>query len=771
MTDRFFLLRRPWFWALLSVVAALLVVLVLPGDLFLSSSSGDIEQLASARAFAAANIKAGHFPLWNPNAYAGEPFLGDFQSAELYPPNLVFLILPLARAVNFSFLLHLLILAWGIGYWASRRGCHPLAAALAGMAVALSGPVFLRLYAGHLANASSMAWAPWMLLALESAWRGPALRPLLLAAAAACLQILGGHPQYVFYVAMAAGLHAVVQSVVDPAVRWRALPMVAAAYLGGAALAAAQLLPGFAAVAESVRQGPLDFDFVRMFSLPPENLLTLVAPGFFGDLTTHPYWGRCYLWEVVPFIGVAGLALVALGALSREHGRRARYDLMVAGLLLVLALGDNTPLLRLLYDHAPGFDKFRTLAKFTFPMVLFAAMPLAAGADRLIRGQDVSPKLSTALLAVGGLAIAAGLFLWVQPAGISGMLAAVQRSTDNYLPAGKLTDAQFLHEAGVQAGCSLSVAGILLAILGLALWRWPAQPRWRWVPLLMLPMEMFGFAHANFATARLADLTPQPERDFLTAHPGDYRILTPSRPDDNYFLGASNLWGNNPLVLKRYAEFIQYSQGGNPDRASQYADIKHLTPAFGLIRFGVVMDPSPAVPGAYLIQSNLHPLPRAFLLANYQVLPGRNAILPQLFQPDFDPEKIAYLESAPSPQPRANATPGAVQVTNITSDSLTIAADTPPPTLLLITDLYSRDWRARPLLGSTQSHYDILPADYIIRAIPLAAGHHHLVVEFAPSSFKTGLLISIVGWLAWLGTLSWSYRKLYQTAILSPPNH
>jgi uncharacterized membrane protein YfhO len=90
-------------------------------------------------------------------------------------------------------------------------------------------------------------------------------------------------------------------------------------------------------------------------------------------------------------------------------------------------------------------------------------------------------------------------------------------------------------------------------------------------------------------------------------------------------------------------------------------------------------------------------------------------------------------------------------VTDSTTDSLTIEADTPAPALLLITDTYSRDWHARPLPGSTQARYDVLPADYIVRAIPLAAGHHHLILEYAPPSFRQGLAISLLAGLVWSG--------------------
>ena len=278
--------------------AALLFVFLLPSQLLLSSPGTDlIGNYVSARAFSTRTLLSGHLPLWNPYTYAGEPFVGGFESAVFYPPNLIFLCLPLARALNFSMLVHLIILGWGMERWASRRALHPWAALLAGFIAPLSGAVFPHLYAGHLSNLCTMAWAPWIFLGLEDWTRHGRRRGLFLASAAICLQILAGHIQYFFYTAVAAGIQAIVASV-HPVWRWRALPAVAGCYLAALALSAVQFFPGLAASAEGIRQQKLDYAFASMFSFPPENFLTLLAPGFFGNVGMPVYWdavtsGKC----------------------------------------------------------------------------------------------------------------------------------------------------------------------------------------------------------------------------------------------------------------------------------------------------------------------------------------------------------------------------------------------------------------------------------------------------------------------------------------------
>jgi len=748
------------------VALVLVLTFLLPGDLFLSAPGTDLAgQFVAWRAFAADSIRAGHFPLWNPYAYAGQPFLGDFQSAELYPPNIIFLFLPLPRACNLSFLLHLLILAWGVAYWGLRRGWHPLACALAGFTAALSGPVFPHLYGGHLSNLSSLAWAPWILAFLENAWRGPARRPLLLAAAGACLQLLGGHVQYFFYTAVAAGVSALVCSVGEPSVRRRALPMVAAVYLGTAALSAAQLLPGLAAVSESVRQGKLDFGFVSMFSFPPENLLTLFAPWFFGGMTAESYWGRAYLWEVSVFIGVAGVVLAAFAVNDREHRRAARRDLATAALLLLLAFGAHTPLLRFLYDYVPGFGLFRSLTKFTFPAMLFVVLALGAGADALLRGRIERKIFARGVLVTGALVVAAGIILSWKPEMIAGLRSFISNSSESYLGRPGWPPAPPLSMLGGAAGHSLLLAGGLALIIGASLLGATRRAAWRWVPLVILPIEMLSFAWGSLGTAHWSDVVPEILMGYVAANPGDYRVFDVDRANNGYLLGAPDIWGNDPTVLKRYAQFITFTQGKDPDRATQYASFQFLPQIFSLLRLRFVF-----LHDGPHYQATVRPgaLPHALLVPDCQVLPDRDAIFAALTKPGFDPQQTVFLESEPSPRPQPSTTPGTVAVTAQTSDSLTIEADTPTPAILLITDLYSRDWRARPLAGSAQTHYDILPGDYILRAIPLAAGHHNIAVEYDPPSFRVGLMVSAVAWLIWLGWWWWPRWQRIPPAAPTP---
>jgi hypothetical protein len=83
------------------------------------------------------------------------------------------------------------------------------------------------------------------------------------------------------------------------------------------------------------------------------------------------------------------------------------------------------------------------------------------------------------------------------------------------------------------------------------------------------------------------------------------------------------------------------------------------------------------------------------------------------------------------------------------ADRLTVEADLPDPALLLVTDPYSLDWHARSLPGSSQADYQVMAADYVVRATPLAAGHHLIQFYYEPSGLAAGLWISGLAWAVW----------------------
>ena len=147
------------------------------------------------------------------------------------------------------------------------------------------------------------------------------------------------------------------------------------------------------------------------------------------------------------------------------------------------------------------------------------------------------------------------------------------------------------------------------------------------------------------------------------------------------------------------------------------------------------------------------PMSHLQLVSTYRVLPYRNAIFDALRSATFDPAREVILESEPEPRPSPFESAGTARIVAASTDALEIEADVEQPAILLITDAFTPSWRAVALSGSVQTNYKLLPANYILRAVPLLAGHHHLRLEYARDALAIGKWISILAALAFLAAL------------------
>ena len=271
----------------------------------LSSSQADIYlHFAAWRQFGFDELRKGHLPLWNPHYLCGNPFLGNFESALLYPLNWHYLWMPLAAAINWGIVLHVFLAGFFTYLWASYRGFHPLAAFLSGVIFMWGGAYYLHLYAGHLPNLCAMVWAPLIFLAIDGFLDHQKGLWILLGIFAVSMQILAGHPQYVYFTGLAATFYLVLNLKKNSRKLIISMGGMAAFYAGALLVTAVQSWTGLEALWDSARHLSLDFSSASSFSFPPQNLLTVFLPDFFGNLEPGHYWGSWYLWEVSLFIGM-----------------------------------------------------------------------------------------------------------------------------------------------------------------------------------------------------------------------------------------------------------------------------------------------------------------------------------------------------------------------------------------------------------------------------------------------------------------------------------
>ena len=70
-------------------------------------------------------------PFWNPYVMCGVPLVAEIQSGLFYPPNILFRILPLPFAINFSLFIHLYLIALGTYLFGRQLRLSPAGASIA----------------------------------------------------------------------------------------------------------------------------------------------------------------------------------------------------------------------------------------------------------------------------------------------------------------------------------------------------------------------------------------------------------------------------------------------------------------------------------------------------------------------------------------------------------------------------------------------------------------------------------------------------------------
>ncbi|MDW8310904.1 MAG: hypothetical protein RMK20_16150, partial [Verrucomicrobiales bacterium] len=350
----------------------------------------------------------GELPLWNPWNGCGVPFLAQWNTMPLYPPVLLYVLLPLTWGLNLFCLLHL----WwgGLGAYALARRWtgHGAAGAFAGVAFMFNGMTQnLLMWPSHIAT---FAWMPWVTLAVERAWREGG-RQVWLAALAGAMQMLAGGPETILFTWLllaamwASDLGRAWKAARQPAQTAPANDAASATMLRRVALrfpalvvlvfllAAAQLLPFLQLVAHSEREvGYAD----TRWSMPARGLANFLVPVAFGRMSNlGMFVQQGQNWTSSYYPGVAVLLLALLTGVALRHGRaqatgsgggsdwNSRAGVLGIGALvaLVLAMGDQTIFYRAVRAVLPLVSLMTYPVKFlvvvTFALPMLAALTLA----------------------------------------------------------------------------------------------------------------------------------------------------------------------------------------------------------------------------------------------------------------------------------------------------------------------------------------------------------------------------------------------------------
>ena len=771
-------------------VAAFFWPLLLTGH-WIPRGGGDLVSFLWPMArFAARSLRAAVVPLWNPHLYSGAPFVADNQSGVFYPVNLLVFALfgePSYGVMEGLVLFHMWLA--GASMFALGRGLSMRrpAALAGGIAFAFSD-----LFVTHIGNLNlnaTAAWMPLLLLLTHRALtqRGPGRAAGMGSAAGAgavlAVAALAGHGQMLLFLALALALYVLYRMVVDRRQGWRygtttllLAALIAAVGLGGSAL---MLLPAQEMAAHTGR-GHLAFDEATRYSLPPQALIGLLAPDFYGRGAVG-FWGP---WDRVE-VGYAGvatlvLAAVGLGAVStrwicnrrlplsdpqssREPsaGFPAGFFALLLPAALLLAMGRYTPLYGLLYRWVPAFDQVRVPAR----LIVLADFGLAAlaayGLDRLARGLgrpartggDVQDSAGILDVREGGCPVSAGKWVGMGALFAAGALLVVGLPQAQAIP---------LPDRIPQATANLIVAAVLLGLSGPLVWLVMRRQWTAWLFPLILAVDLIGMGSTLEIEGR--DPTEGFRHEdvvaFLRQDPDLFRIDGDAgawQPDAALVHGLYDIGGiYNPLGLAPYQAY-RWAVGERGAPLYNLLGVKYVLADKGLPpgdeRLVPVYTDNPEI-DVYL---NTAALPRALLVAEALVVDDHQAAWDAVHSDGFDPTQTVVLErpgigdtSLEAEDSRlATAGGGHIAFVRYGLNNVALRVRAPVSAVLVLSDVYYPGWRATV----DDAPAEILRADYAFRGVSLPPGDHDVEMAFAPWTWTVGLAVSV---LTWVGLGIWA---------------
>lgn len=702
--------------------------------------------------FAADAIKNGSLPLWNPQLYAGAPFLADNQSGVLYPINLLaFVILPqITYQVMEGLVIFHIWLAGACMYAALRlwptltpnpspmgRGEIALTPTLSqlGRGGAMLGAMafmFNDVLITHIGNLNLIAVAAWLPLILALFARGLAhrsVRTTIMSGVVFAIALLAGHAQMTAITAI--GLVVVAGWQLIRAVSWRergrVIGLAAVALIVAMGLSAIQLLPSLEMTRYSLRAG-LSYEEATAYSLPPIALASTFSPLLFGRGASD-FVGT---WQRVEtsFVGVIPLLLASL-AFTRKRSNPAWFFAAMGTIGLLIALGKYTPIYSVV--HAlPVLGGLRVPARFILLTNFSLAALAAMGLNSLLRGHRHKHT-----------------WRWLD---LLTFLGALALSTAYWASTGEYT------------GAPLAKALIVyLPVCVIGLWGIRAtryRPRVAAILIGLAAVELIALGSTVEVDRNDPTLGYQHQAviEFLRADGNVFRIENASsawQPDAALMHGLNDIGGIfNPLGLANYETY----RGGMGNRGSalynflgaKYVLANKNDPP-GDASFVPVFNADPQI-DVYL---NTKALPRAMLIDTVQIVRSGEAAWQAIHAAEFDPSQTVVIESAEDFTVGPASGDKTLAFGAMTNNRVELAVTTSAETMLVLSDVFYPGWIATIDDRSTP----IYPANFAFRAVRVPSGSHRVVFEFSPASWAIGLAVTAITLAGLLGGVLINQRR------------
>lgn len=723
-------MKSPHWWLVLLVLAIFATFLLQPGTLLFSPHSDFLADHFSSRYLFSQSLRTHHqLPLWTPFKFCGSPLLGDWQCQWFYPPNWAYaLVEPLAtlRMFGLQVVAHLMVGGLGMVHYLKGQRLSNRACWLGAVIFMLNGK-----WAAHLLAAQhpieGWAWMPWAMASLDRLQQRPGAWETGRLVCLISLLLLGSIPAFMaisVYFLIAYGCFLLWQA---PR-RGSLLLAYGAACVWCATLCSVALIPAWEFIKLCTRGSGLSLEQASQGQVPwnilPALLVSPTSPLSIG-------------WELTLYSGALTCLLAALSLFRKPRPIELFFQLTSLAVLLV-ALGQQSPFFHLCFRLVPGFALFRYPARYG----LLLGISLGVLAARQLDQSDPLPSRKVPILL-----------------GLGALLAA------------------YVHHTFGRTEGWLGLA--VVAVAGLT--------HWLPLPRRQLALVALSTLELSFFTFRLID--PRPFSQVLLPHPLAQQVARPlgegrTLVTDSQMLtstyatldGVELTHGSTALVPKVTVNYLESGVAQTPvDPNAVLTGIPALVPqSESFLRRGNVTQVVSQRPLSltwphkniapfrcfdFLAADGFLEMPPLLLYQDPQPLARHRLVGRALTSSDsqhacelarqHDPTQTVVLESAETlpcgPQQ------GAVEVHFISNQLriLDIQEVREPGAYLVISEMYYPGW----VLRSDQGPVPLSRADGFFLAAHLKPGKHHLMLEYAPTSFLKAARLSGLGLLLVLALL------------------
>jgi len=698
------------------------------------------------RAFFADGLKQGKLHLWCPYIYSGFPLFAESQTGFAYPFNLIFFFLfPTSIAYHYGMVFHYFLAGLFMYLFLRQIRLQRASSFFGAAAFMFSGFMVTRLLHVNIINVA--VWLPLILFFIERGFETWKKHNFVYAGLSLGIQFLAGYFPVSLYILLGFSLYFVAKTVFVFSEKRskQVLAMAIVFYLivlvVGFGIGAIQLIPMYELSRMSFRSHGMTYDVATTWSMPIQQLITILIPDFYGNPMKNTWGPVINYWEICMYMGILPLLFI----FPAFAFKRDKYACLYGGfalLYLLLAMGSHTPLYRLLYA-LPVYNSVRIPSRllylFSFWMIVLSAL----GLDRLLtidRNREHKLVRTWAIVLIT-IAIAIALF-WVTV--VSKEPHVVKFLSEHSNIRGDDIYNQFsLNITQSFIVIALSIGLIVCYCLGRM-----TNDMFAFTACVLLIVDLFLFGMSYNRTTNRQLYKREPKVFQLLERDKElFRVVLKDRPNMG---NTPMLWkfysadGWSPLCIERYGRLIgaKNLRGWNAEfvlptpRALELTNVKYVIAHDRKLdenrQFELIWT------GDENVYKNKEFLPRAFITHSALVIRDSHQMLAILRKKDFVFQEIALLEEEPHIQLQdIRTTPNAsswVKVEEYLPQEIIIRAKLDIPGLLVLTDAYYPGWKA--YVDDTEQK--IYRAYYVFKAVPLKKGEHMVRFVYEPISFKLG---------------------------------